>query len=301
MNEKELNQVEELINGVRRYKFFDPTRKAVLALPPYAFKLWMTYWSFENDEREAYPSLDKLEEVTQLGRQAILRAREYLLETGWLIKLTGSAAERYAKPSRGAHNVAIYRVDDPTKGVSDTPVPNTPNVLSSCSSSNRVLIPSCPVHYNTVVAGEPEGSSLRSDEQQNQQQDQEQKQKQKPMRLSSAQKWALKYDALKPPKFDTWSQSDRSTWVLVHALNNLEDKEPPTPSAAKAATVPPAKAATVLHPVEPEKDSAPPQAEAPAKAPATPPVAKQGTSAPPKPPKTPPPLQTSVRPVCYSD
>src|ERR1035438_9108732 len=100
-----------MLSGEGRYKLLDPHRKAVLALPPTALKLWLTYWMFESDEQEAYPSLDTLEKVTGMGRQAIINARNYLLATGWLVKLTGTAADKYTKPTRGSHNTPIYRVD----------------------------------------------------------------------------------------------------------------------------------------------------------------------------------------------
>jgi hypothetical protein len=222
-----LNHVEEVLSG-KRYKFLDPTRKAVLMLPPNALKLWLTYWMFESDEREAYPSLDELEKVMDTGRQAILSARQYLLDTGWLVKLLGSAAERYAKPSQGSHNVAVYQVDDPTKGVEDggmkiTPLKIIPNVttVSASASTGTTTGTTSPTHACTEAhtRGGLKTSSLRSDEKP---EEQNQEQKQKPMRVSSATKWTNNYDAPMPDGFNSWSQLDRSTWVAVHDKRRVQ-------------------------------------------------------------------------------
>lgn len=97
------------------YKLLDPHRKAVLRLPHLAFKLWMTFWMNESDDREAYIDLDTIEEQSGMDRKSAIKWRNYLVSTGWLIKLQGSAAERYSKPTRGSHDVCIYRVNDPTK------------------------------------------------------------------------------------------------------------------------------------------------------------------------------------------
>jgi hypothetical protein len=114
MTDKLLDKIDSMLDGTGRYKLFDPRRKAVLALPANAFKLWMTYWAFESDDQEAYPCMETLMEAMQTSEPTILRARKYLIETGWLVKVAGSAAGRYSKPTNGAWNVAIYRVNDPT-------------------------------------------------------------------------------------------------------------------------------------------------------------------------------------------
>jgi hypothetical protein len=235
--DKTLNHVEEVLSG-KRYKFLDPTRKAVLMLPPNALKLWLTYWMFESDEQEAYPSLDKLEEVMDTGRQAILSARQYLLDTGWLVKLTGSAAERYAKPSQGSHNVAVYRVDDPTKGVEDggmkiTPLKIIPNVTTVSAPASTGTTTGATTSTNACTAvhtlgGSLKISSLRSEEKP---EEQNQEQKQKTMRVSSATKWMNRYGVAMPDGFNSWSQLDRSTWVDVH--DQTKTKVLPVPEKVK--------------------------------------------------------------------
>lgn len=113
MTDKVLEQVEAVLSG-KRVKFLDPTRKAVLALPNAAFKVWMAYWMHESDGQEAYPEMDTLVRVTGMGENTIRRARKYLLDTGWLIQLDGSAGSRFARATNGAWNIMVYRVNDPT-------------------------------------------------------------------------------------------------------------------------------------------------------------------------------------------
>jgi hypothetical protein len=113
MRDKVFENVEAILAG-KRMKFLDPTRKAVLALPLAPFKLWHTYWSFENDAQEAYPSMATLMATSKMSKPTIIKARTHLLDTGWLIKLTGSAALRYIKASNGSWNISVYRVNDPT-------------------------------------------------------------------------------------------------------------------------------------------------------------------------------------------
>lgn len=303
----ELDQIEEILSGSHRYKFLDPKRKAVLALPPSAFKLWMALWMLESDGREAYPSIETLAKITCMTENTIRTAREYLLKTGWLVKLTGSAAERYPHPSRGSHSVAVYRVNDPTNNPSkfdpsNVWVPNSaPNVCSCCCT--------CPcscleVRVDTTIKLEPEGdailspaSSLRSDEKQKQNQQQEQKQK--PLRSASATKWLQKYDSPMPVDFNTWSQETRSRWVVEHDRRNLKVPSPVEVEAESKPTVLPV-AITAQVPTPPDvTESATPTspesgyeshepvtdtATAPAKAPALSATPAPPTSAsPPKP------------------
>src|ERR1035441_1617690 len=133
LTDKVFENVEAILAG-KRMKFLDPNRKAVLALPLSPFKLWHTYWSFENDAQEAYPTMDTLTSTAKMSENTIIKARKYLLKTGWLIKLTGSAALRYAKPTNGAWKIDVYRVNDPTSKA-EVDEPYQPRNLRSTSES----------------------------------------------------------------------------------------------------------------------------------------------------------------------
>lgn len=60
-------------------------------------------------------------------------------------------------------------------------------------------------------------------------------QKQKPVRLSSVEKWKLKYSEDKPVWFDTASQVTRSEWCEAHRL----DKVKVSPAVMPPVGVPP--------------------------------------------------------------
>jgi hypothetical protein len=117
----------------------------------------MAYWMHESDGQEAYQEMDTLVLETGVSESTIRRARNYLVETAWLIRLEGSAGSRYTKASSGAWNIGVYRVNDPTSvkltelegesvkmtegvgqndrvggvGQIDNPVKLTPNVAST--------------------------------------------------------------------------------------------------------------------------------------------------------------------------
>jgi hypothetical protein len=113
MTDKVLETVEAVLAG-KRMKFLDPNRKALLKLPPPALNVWMAYWMFENDAQEAYPTMATLMDITDTSENTIRKWRDYMVKKGWMIKLTGSAALRYIKPTNGSWNISVYRVNDPT-------------------------------------------------------------------------------------------------------------------------------------------------------------------------------------------
>lgn len=104
------------------YKLLDPNRKAILKLPSGAVHLWFTFFMYENDDQRAYPAMEELMEATGMSKPTIIKHREYLLATGWLVRCKGSAADYYSKATPGSHQVWVYRVDDPTKGKETLPL-----------------------------------------------------------------------------------------------------------------------------------------------------------------------------------
>jgi hypothetical protein len=144
MKDKVFENVEAILAG-KRMKFLDPNRKALLKLHPSALTVWMAYWMFENDAQEAYPTMATLMDVTDISENTIRDWRDYLVETGWMIKLTGSAALRYIKPTNGAWNISVYRVNDPTSKVdpsnSEVPQKMTPQHLMGQNMTLPKLAP----------------------------------------------------------------------------------------------------------------------------------------------------------------
>jgi hypothetical protein len=213
------------------YKLLDPNRKAILQLPSGAVHLWLTYKMFESDNEEAYPSNSMLEKATGMVKKTIIKWREYLLETRWLLKLEGSAAERYSRPTRGANNVGVYRTNDPTteagnSGTSESvPLGEVP--------SGIVLLEKLPpkVYGSTYrydsryeltldINGSPASpgvnESLKNQKPENQEPNQNQKQR--PSRSGNKLKHHPNYDAPFPSEFDEWSPDERAQWAYDHQV-----------------------------------------------------------------------------------
>lgn len=84
--------------------------EALARLPSAAAHIWLIHWRYMSIDGEAYPTLDTLEAYTGCDRKTVIKWRNYLLSRGW-IKTTGhSAAERYSKPTRGAHKVPVFKL-----------------------------------------------------------------------------------------------------------------------------------------------------------------------------------------------
>lgn len=274
------------------YKLLDPNRKAVLRLPHLAFKLWMTYWMFESDDQEAYVSNATLEEATGMTENTIIKWRKWLVKHGWLRPCGGTAAERYSKATRGAHQVLIYRVDDPTKntdtsnceGDMESPTSKdavansaTANVIppkfadkvyvsvssSGCSSGSTLFMTTLPAFGGTD--DKPDKVFDLKDEKQKQGQ-----QKQKPRSARLAQK----YDAPFPVGFNDDSSEAgvkfRAEWCETHRLDKTkepapasvnqapfeEQSEEPAPSVRMSASPTPPPSSTPPPP-EPEPEPEP--------------------------------------------
>lgn len=162
MSDKVLEQVAAVLSG-KRVKFLDPTRKAVLALPNAAFKVWMAYWMHESDGQEAYPEMDTLVRVTGMGENTIRRARKYLLDTGWLIQLDGSAGSRYARATNGAWNIMVFRVNDPTSKLEPSTQEMTGQNLTVPKNTPSFLEPNVASAFAVASTGTTTVSSPATD------------------------------------------------------------------------------------------------------------------------------------------
>lgn len=120
--DKSLEQIESILDGTGRYKFLDCSRTDLYDLPAGAFKLWHVIYRMESPEQEAFPSLNTLIRESRMDRKTVIKWKKYLLDTGWLITLEGSAADHYSKPSQGSHRVPVIRVDDPKRGSGISPI-----------------------------------------------------------------------------------------------------------------------------------------------------------------------------------
>jgi hypothetical protein len=117
MNEKELNLIDEWLSSQRRYKLLDCHRRSWLKhLHGTNLSVWLSVFTSENDDQQAWPSLAHLGRDTGLSRRSVIDAKLWLVEHGWIRVLEGTAADNYNNPTRGASRVQIICVDDPTKG-----------------------------------------------------------------------------------------------------------------------------------------------------------------------------------------
>jgi hypothetical protein len=151
-----------------RLKVLDCNRKAILGLPSPAFHLWMCYWMNEDDEQESYMSLDEIESQVdaRISRRTIITWTQWLVAKGWLVDTGKTAADKFIQrgktATRGAHQIRVYRVDDPTKGISQqsskiSPVQNL-HQCNPCTSAE-----SAPVQIAHKVSSSCSGSGSDSD------------------------------------------------------------------------------------------------------------------------------------------
>lgn len=115
MNDKQLAQVEEWLKGQKRYKLLDTERKDVLKLKGSLLQVWLAQYMNENDDQESWLSIATLMEQTGLSEHTVIDARKKLTRDGWSRRHANkTAAQKYEKPTRGAHKVPVYSVDDPS-------------------------------------------------------------------------------------------------------------------------------------------------------------------------------------------
>jgi hypothetical protein len=115
MNDKQLAQIEEWLADQKRYKLLDRERTGLLRLKGSLLQVWLAQYMNEGDDQESWLSIATLMELTDLSENTVITARKKLSEGGWIRAHAGkTAAQKYEKPTRGAHKVSVYSVDDPS-------------------------------------------------------------------------------------------------------------------------------------------------------------------------------------------
>jgi hypothetical protein len=101
-----------------RLKILDCNRKAILGLPEGAFKLWFTYYMNEDEGQESFLTIPEIETQTGMSRPTIIKWTGWLVRHKWLVDTGKTAADKWRAVGRpvspNAHQVTVYRVDDPT-------------------------------------------------------------------------------------------------------------------------------------------------------------------------------------------
>jgi hypothetical protein len=235
MNDKQLAQVEEWLKGQKRYKLLDTERKDVLRLKGSLLQVWLAQYMNENDDQESWLSIATLMEQTGLSEHTVIDARKKLTEAGWARRHSGkTAAQKYQKPTRGAHKVSVYSVDDPSAKVAGAefadanviPPKLADKVYDSGSSSGY----SSPYDYVPVASEVASLSSLPSVEEA----PENQKPTAKPIlpvpspdsvppppASASRKKVRTATDGTPwPNDFNSWTNLDRTKWLHDHSGDN---------------------------------------------------------------------------------
>jgi hypothetical protein len=121
MNQKDEVHIGEMLDGRGRFKLWDCGRNDTISKFPHisAFAIWFYFWTHENEDQECWQSNQSIAHGTGMSLATVKRWKRWLIENHWLVATGGTAADKYARPSKGAHQVRVYRADDPTKN-SDT-------------------------------------------------------------------------------------------------------------------------------------------------------------------------------------
>ena len=166
--DKSLEQIESILDGTGRFKLFDVDRLEILkALSGNEFKLWMLHWCYEQTKQESWLSLSTMMRLTNLSKNTVIDAHQRTEETGWLIPTGETAADKWDKPTRGAHMIKVYRVDDGSKSGGATIAPDNEVVQTLYHPKNapNVVIASVVVSEVEVGNGtETKASSKAGDE-----------------------------------------------------------------------------------------------------------------------------------------
>lgn len=79
MNEKQLAQIEEWLNGDRRYKLLDCEQTGILQLKGALLQVWLASYMCENDDQESWLGIKGLMKLTGLSNRAVIDARRDLV------------------------------------------------------------------------------------------------------------------------------------------------------------------------------------------------------------------------------
>jgi hypothetical protein len=276
MTDKQLAQIEEWLQGQKRYKLLDTERKDILKLKGAKLQVWLAQHMSESDDQESWLSLSTLQSLTGLSEPTVIGARQWLLANSWMRDTGGVAADKYTKPSRGSHKVRVLSVDAPKESLAPKVVleeKSLDKVYGYSSSYGYSSIPIPVILHSVTVQQEDESSStpssLRSGDKPEEQPKAKPTTKPKapasdvPVEVKSTRKHHPKYDDPFPLEFDTWSVLARAEWCEAHAVSNkpkvsfpVEKREAPVPPTIKAEPVQPPE-------VRPPTSAPPPTAKPP--------------------------------------
>jgi hypothetical protein len=260
MNDKQLAQIDEWLDGQKRYKLLDCEQTAFLQLKGALLQVWMACFIHENDDQESWLSNSTLMRLTGIrSEHTVIDARRWLVENGWIRDKGHVAAIKYVNPTQGAYTVPVMSVDNPCKNCSpaknavpprkttakNAPAKNAEPPAKSADNVSAVAFAPAVAVASTVeptttlatpcmTSSPSEIPSLREDE----------KQQQKQKTSASAVKWLEKYTEPKPVGFDVWTQESRSAWCVEHKrkappVEPVESKPEASPAVGSSTSAPP--------------------------------------------------------------
>lgn len=95
-----------------KYKLLDCDDRELLRMPDGALKLYMFYRMCGDEMEESFYSLRGISAITGQDKNTIMKWRDYLLQHGRLVETDETAADRYKKATRGAHEIPVMRVSE---------------------------------------------------------------------------------------------------------------------------------------------------------------------------------------------
>lgn len=226
-------------------KVLDCDRKAVLALPHAAFKLWVCYWMNEDDDRESFVSQPEIRVQSNLSITSIVNWTKWLVRHGWLVDTGKTAYEKFLAlgriPSDNSKQVKVYRVEDPTTRTSvvgaplqnlegDTTTKNVNKVSGSRSGSSSVSDSPSRSYRESSSSSLPDSGEV-GEQAQPQNGNQEPKTVEPKPTLTKAAGKKIRV----PEGFDSWSLEDRLEWSRVNrgtGSSTMQPKPKTTPPAS---------------------------------------------------------------------
>jgi|SRR5579864_26242 len=225
----------------------DRSRKAILALPNAAFKLWMCYWMNEDYEKESFVSQPEIRIQTTMGITSIVHWTQWLVRHGWLVPTGKTAYDKLVAmgriPSDNSKQVKVYRVDDPTSkservspplhflegdtlSISENKVSGSSSVYGSGSDSRS----NCNSTSIASSSSESAASPLEEAHPENQKQEPKPKTvKTDPKRLYKTKGKVRGKTSLDgtpwPDDFNHWPNADRLEWLKQHSDRDAKLEE----------------------------------------------------------------------------
>jgi hypothetical protein len=199
-------------------KVLDCDQKAVLGIPPAAFKLLMCCFMNEDVDDESYMSQKEVKGQTGMGVTTIVKWSRWLKENGWLVD-TGKTAydkllARGKVPSANSKQVPVYRaVLTPLQNLEGDTTSESEDKVSGSSSYSL----SCTKAVTTTVSSSRDSrpTSVESKAVKNQDPKNPKPENQTPhgpRRMRRTAEDGTPY----PPDFDSWTNSKRIAWNEAH-------------------------------------------------------------------------------------